>query len=358
MPILPSRFALIELGVFLAVVLLEWLWEPFPNLSRATPHPYWVPVLLLSLQYGTVSGLLAAVMAIGGSVLIGLPEPDIGESYFAYLVRVWAEPVLWLIVALLLGSFRMRQIESRDDMLREVDDLQTRSVALVDYATNLKARCDRLERQLAASAKPQAAQLLDELGVLSRRSPVVSAEALDSFDRLMEIVFPGAQASLAIVDANGLRVVFRHGWPTMAKWREEISGDSLLTKTMLHEPRGLSILIAKDEPCLAGEGLFAAPVLSVDKAAVIGVLKIEDLPARWIDDQTLDRLTAICVHLGPLFQVLAIHPVSGHDAPAKSTAAGLKRFSWNPFRRDGRQEAKATVESVVGSRVRQSTSST
>jgi GAF domain len=347
MPILPPRFALFELGLFLVIILLEWLWEPFPNLSRATPHPYWVPVLLLSLQYGTVSGLLAAILAIGGSVMIGLPEPDIGESYFAYLVRVWAEPVLWLIVALLLGSFRMRQIESRDDMLREVDDLQTRSVALVDYATNLKARCDRLERQLSASAKPQAVQLLDELGTLGHRPTAASAESLEALDRVLDIAFPGAQASLFVVESGGLRLVHRHAWPATASWRTEIDGNTLLSRSIINEKRGLSILITSDEPCLGGEGLFAVPVLA-HGAATIGALKVEALPARLIDDQTLARLAAIGSHLEPLLFAMASQSGSRGSGDDKPAATALPRFRWNPFRRsDVKEEIGGNVDAVA-----------
>src|SRR5262249_28579364 len=80
LPVLPPGIALVELLVLLVVpILLEWLVPGFPDLTQIQPHPYWFPILLLSLQYGTVSGFLAAIVAITGAWLIGWPEQDIGE---------------------------------------------------------------------------------------------------------------------------------------------------------------------------------------------------------------------------------------------------------------------------------------
>ncbi len=118
--VLPPRMAFVELAIFALIILLEWQFDQFPDITRINPHPYWIAVLLLSLQYGTVAGLASAGLAILGQVLIGLPEPDIEERYFNYLIRVWTQPVLWLLVALLLGAFRSRQIEKRE-YLKDAD---------------------------------------------------------------------------------------------------------------------------------------------------------------------------------------------------------------------------------------------
>lgn len=294
LPVLPSRMALIELGVLIAVILLERFAEPFPDLSRMNPHPYWIFVLLLSLQYGTVSGLLAAIVSIIGAIVLGLPEADIGESYFEYLVRVWTQPVLWLVVALMLGSFRMRQIEFRDDLMREVDDLQTRGVALVDHAKHLKARCDALERELAASADPEAHRVLDAVARLAR---VTEGDGDAAFGTAMKLAFPNAKASVFLVRPDGWSLAYSSGWPEKARWKSSFGASEPLVEALAAERRALTILSAKDEAVLAGQGQFAVPIVAEASARVIGFVKVESLPAASIGPATIDRLSLIARQL-------------------------------------------------------------
>lgn len=292
--VLPSRMALIELGALVAVILLEKFVEPFPDLSRMNPHPYWLFVLLLSLQYGTVSGLLAAIVSIVGSVFLGLPDADVGESYFEYLVRVWTQPVLWLITALLLGSFRMRQIEFRDDLLREVEDLQSRGVALVDHVKHLKARCEAMERELAASVEPEARRVLDAVGRLGR----VHGEGIEgAFRGAVALAFPGAQASVYVAGPELWTLAFQHGWPDAVRYKTSFAANDPLIGAIGRDLTALSILSARDEPVLAGEGQFVVPIIRHDDGSVIGLLKIESLPAEQIGAATIGRLQLIAQQL-------------------------------------------------------------
>ena len=216
LPVLPPWLALVEIALLLvAPILLQFAWPAFPDLTTYNPHPYWGPVLLLSLQYGTVSGVLSAIVAIAGMVLIGLPEPDIGENHFAYLIRVWTQPVLWIATALLLGHFRMHQIEQRDELMRRVDDLTNSSSALADHATNLRARCDQLERRIAVRAISASDQTLEHLAAIARSRP---ADMAHHFDALVRAALPGGVASLYARDAGGLSLVAKSGWSADAPW--------------------------------------------------------------------------------------------------------------------------------------------
>ena len=345
LPVMPTRFALFELGIFVAIVLGELLLNSFPDLTRMNPHPYWIAVLLLSLQYGTVSGLLAAVIAIAGSVMIGMAEPDIGESYFSYLVRVWTQPVLWLVVALLLGSFRMRQIELRDDLEREVGELRGRGLALVDHSNNLKTRCEALERQLAAKAKPETDRLLEALAGLHQPD---SSAWVGAVEQAFDIMVPGAQASIFIADGDGLKLLHKHRWPDTARWRRDVAGSEPLAHAVLGEARPLSIMSAADEAVLAGEGLFAVPIISPVSSAVVGLLKIETMGPQAIDAGLIDRLQAMAIHVAPTLKArlplsLMPRPVQSRDLardaardPAKAVSAAgggkVARFKlWSLF---------------------------
>jgi hypothetical protein len=323
--VLPPRFAIVELGLFAAVILIERFWEPFPDLSRMNPHPYWVAVLLLSLQYGTISGLLAAMLAIVGSVMIGLVEPEIGESYFAYLVRAWTQPVLWLLTALVLGAFRTRQIEKRDGLLHEVDDLQARGVALVKHARELKDRCDSLERQLVARERPGAERLLDALAQLGAAQDF---ERFAAFDAALEASFPGCQASLFAVRDHGLELVHSFNWPAGVHRSPVVATGDALERAIVEERRAVSVLRVRDEGVLAGRGLAAAPVRS--GARVVGMLRVEAASPAQLDAALGRRLEVLAGGLAPLCEA---RPPSGQtesERPAGQMAP-IRRLRWPRF---------------------------
>lgn len=314
LPVLPPVFALVELGVFAAVAVAEFLWEPFPDLTKINPHPYWLPVLLISLQYGTLSGLLTASIAIVATVLIGLPEQDIGEAYFSYLIRTWAQPVLWLVVALLLGAFRMRQIEQRDDLLNQVDDLEHQSRLLDDHAGELQARCDRLERELVTKARPQSERLLDLLALCANGS----ASTAD-IDAALAAALPDVEASLYVRAGNGLQLVHAHRWPDAVKRPRVISGLDALALTVIGANRPLSILVAADEKALRGHGLLAVPI--VDETGAVGMLKIERMPPSAITPDTVNRLAILAAHFTRVVTTLGAGAAVGSATRADTSSA-------------------------------------
>jgi polysaccharide biosynthesis protein PelD len=296
LPVLPPRLALVEIALLLVLpILLEYFVPAFPNLTTYNPHPYWGPVLLLSLQYGTVSGLLAAIIAIGGTTLIGLPEPDIGENHFAYMIRVWTQPFLWIIASLLLGHFRMQQIEHQDEMVSRVADLRSQSSALADYANNLQLRCDGLERRIASRKTIHAGQALESLASLSSASPTELSRA---FDGMIQAALPGAEASVFARDADGLTLIAASGWPVGARWRHQLPSDEPLAMRVVGEARSLSVLAAADEAALAGEGLLAVPIVARDTGVVVGVIKVEMLAASSLSLTTEKQIRLIAQQLG------------------------------------------------------------
>jgi hypothetical protein len=329
-PVVPPRLALLEIGLLLAVAVAEYAIEGFPAISRINPHPYWIGILLLSLQYGTVSGLMAAGIAIIGTVLIGMPEPDIEERYFNYLVRVWTQPVLWLLTAMILGTFRARQIEQRDDLRLEVANLRTRGSTLLDHATNLRSRCAMLERRIATRDATDAGQLLASLGRLNEAEPGRWATALKA---ALAAGFPGAQLSLYAVDGDKVRHVLTHATgpdkggttPPAA-----IAPDAALLPAVIGARRALSILNPADDSLLQGHGVAAVPVFTDAQGAlprVIGLLIADRLPPAQIDASMTRRLSVIATHLVPALQQGRVTSVSTPGSALGSTPAGPHAFS-------------------------------
>ena len=323
-PVLPPPFALIEMAVLLAVVLLEYFWDGFPALTRINPHPYWIAVLLLSLQYGTVSGLIAASLAIIGTVLIGMPEADIEERYFSYLVRVWTQPVLWLLAALLLGTFRARQIEQRDELLHQAENLRIRGATLLDYSNNLRARCTMLERRLATRESSESSQLLAALARLGEAAPGRWASALSE---ALAAGFPKSQISLYAIDGGPARLILTHGQSANSPpIQAEIDATHPLVASVAGAGHSVSVLDPADDAALSGQGVAAVPVFAngtgASRGRVVGILKADMLPPSQIDAATVRRLAVIASYLAPAMQLGALAPVADAGRPNRLAGGG------------------------------------
>lgn len=351
-PLLPPTFALLEMSILAALVLAEYFWDSFPNLTRMNPHPYWIAVLLLSLQYGTVSGLMAAGIAIIGTVLIGMPEPDIEERYFNYLIRVWTQPVLWLLVAMLLGTFRTRQIEQRDELRQSNENLRLRGATLLDHTANLSARCAMLERRIAVRETADTGKLLASLARLGEAEPGRWSAALDD---ALAAGFPKSQFSVYVVDGGQARLVLTHqrasGQSPPVQPQSELPADHPLMIAVVGRSRPVSVVEPADDEALRGSGMAAVPIFAATGDAgdkrIIGILKADLLPPSQIDASTTRRLSVVAAFLAPVLQRGLILPVGNPSGGDESvpTVRKWRLLKWLP---GGRSGASSVAENNDG----------
>ncbi len=329
LPVKPPLAAVLE--ILLLIVLpatLDHFIPAFPTLSDMQPHPFWLPVLLVSIQYGTVSGLLAAGCAVAASSFLGYPEQEIGENHFTYLLRVWSQPMLWVAAALVLGQFRMRQIEQKQELARQVAELNNQRKAIAQYATNLRTRCESLEREMVGRREPAGRDLLALLGGMATASQPASARA--ALGDCLAAAFGKCQASVYARDGEQLRLVEQHGWPTEARWKTTLTATDPLYAAMNGEGRVLSILVPGDEMHLGGEGVAAAPIASRIDGRLSGLLKIEAIEPAEIDASFGSRLMALAIQIAPLLERTSTWPQASVSSVANvrhaaTTALGATR---------------------------------
>ena len=255
--LLPPRAAVAELIVLLALIVgIDWA-LPHVDATQLQPNPFWLPVLVLSLQYGTVSGLLAAASVIA-IMLLGypLPEQENGENLFTYAARSFSQPVLWIAAAVLLGQFRVRQIEAKRSLVRAVDILTRQRTSLSAYAQGLRARCDTLEREIVGRSGPPTLTALAALDALHAdhsgdRSPSVALQ------KGLAAVFPGASGFVFDRSSGRPSIIASHG--STAGGRSDKALDALAT-TVIDRGQAIDILSREGEALLAGLGMAAVPI--------------------------------------------------------------------------------------------------
>jgi len=341
MPVLPPWIAVGELALFVLVVAtLEWLVPAF-DINLVQPNPCWLPVLLLSLQYGTVSGVLAAFVSTAIYVIGGLPEQDVGENHFAYLLRIWGQPMLWIAAAVLLGQFRMRQIAAKIELRRTVAELESQRAAITAYAENLRERCDMLERRIAARPEPAALDILSNLASV-RGGDQRSVEA--TFAEVMRAGFPGSKATLYRREADAFHRIAAAGHPGEAVPADRAPARLAHTHALAHafelRNAAVTVLTADGEKALAGLGLAAAPARN-SAGEVRGLLKLESIEPGQMGPSLAGALQMVADALLPLLDASAnAGAASGPVAAATSgEARSWRQLSWFASRRPAATDA-------------------
>ena len=144
-----GRRWLLEVCVIMAVIVaLSVALQPRIMLLQASPNPFWLPVVAAALVHGTIPGLATAILAGICAWVFGGGIATTEEDFYDLMFRAFKEPVLWLFAAILLGTFRDRIEEERQDLARERDEARSDLAEVVEHATALRRRIDDLERSI------------------------------------------------------------------------------------------------------------------------------------------------------------------------------------------------------------------
>jgi hypothetical protein len=305
---LPSRAGVIELVVlFVLLIAIERLIMSPGDFAKLQPHPYWLPVILLSLQYGTADGVLAAAVAILVSMATGWPSQGVGEEYYRYIVRVWAVPITWIMMSILIGEVRARQRSQIVELKRDLVTTRDQAEGITSHCYKLEDKIQRLEREFATVEASSLDTLVAALQDLRRGDPrawpetlarahrgLVGSGTIEVLLRTERAYFLVAQS--AIADGKG---------PAVAAGGQRGDGAAfvLLLDKVMAGRRALSAQNVDDAIALDGLAAMALPLAMTvagsgpdgaePTSRIIGVLLVETLPPERLNVDTENRLEVL-----------------------------------------------------------------
>jgi K+-sensing histidine kinase KdpD len=173
------RRQLLETFAFLAViVVLQRRWsgvEEIPGL----PHPYWLPVLLASCQYGVRGGMVAAVAA-SAVYWFALPPASAAQDFYTYAGTVAVHPATWLATALVVGGLRNLHMHQYAELTDDLAASRLRASDLGEALEGATAEINALERRVASDMSSLAAvsRSLSLIDLSDRRAAAMSCGEL------------------------------------------------------------------------------------------------------------------------------------------------------------------------------------
>ncbi len=168
------RRQLLETAAFLAVIAFAQHrlgGAGIPGL----PHPYWLPVLLASCQYGVAGGMVATVAASVVYVLDLSPRSG-AQDFYAYARMAAIPPAAWLATALVVGGLRSLHIHRYAELADELAVWRRRATDLGEGLERAAAEINALERRIAIDTGSVAAlsRSLSQIDMRSRRAAMAS----------------------------------------------------------------------------------------------------------------------------------------------------------------------------------------
>src|SRR5882762_737675 len=138
--------AVLELAVFFAAALaVDTFLFGGSRFAGFSPHPFWLIVLLVTVQYGITEGLVAAALASAALLAFNVPPAALGEDIHIWLARVLREPVMWFATALIVGELQERHLRERRRMRGELAEAEQRERVVAESYTRLERLKETLE---------------------------------------------------------------------------------------------------------------------------------------------------------------------------------------------------------------------
>jgi hypothetical protein len=287
------RSALVEMLVFFAVTMvLSWFFADSPRFIDAWIHPFFIIVILMSAQYGSNEGLVCTILSSIILLAGNLPERHINEDTYVWLFEIVKLPICWLIISVVLGELRQRQIREREELIEHLKSSHDRENTFAKHYEQIKTRKEQLELSIAGRVKT-------EIGALRAAKAIEKLDPDHVLEGVMKMVRSSIGAdkfSIYLLEDNQLRLHSNHGW-TVAD-EQSIPNvyrfDEPLFQAMVARRELVTIRTHEGERLLAKQGLIASPLFDSDSGQIIGMLKIESISFLDFNLETVEIIKAIC----------------------------------------------------------------
>lgn len=292
------RTAVVETLTFLiGLTLLNFFFGSGERFIGVNPHPFWIIILLVTVQYGTREGIFAAIASIVFLYAGNIPPMAFNETLFDYRLRLFLQPTLWIVTATVLGEMRLRVEFDRQRYRDAAKKARSEAETIASAYEQLKERKEQVEVRLASQIDTLATAY-SSLRSLESLNPAQIFVSLKDF--VHQSVKP-EKFSLYAFSEGGFESVIHEGWDPKDHYQRRFAIDHPLTKTLLSRKRMVCVINADDEKVLEGEGILAAPILDKETGEIFGMLKIERMPFSEMHLSNLETCETLCEVIGTTF---------------------------------------------------------
>jgi hypothetical protein len=319
------------IGILALIDLLVFDGNKFYDIN---PHPYWIAVLLLAVQYGASEGIYAAALATVVYLLMGTPQALEGVDRFDHLYHVFINPILWFFGGWLLGEMRARHVRQRNQLIHDLDEAQEREQLISDSYEFVKSRKEHLEIQIAG----QLSSTIEAYRAAKTAESLDPKSVMSGIENLISTVMSPQKFSLHLLNDNMLDATILHGWQPGEPLQKTLDSYSSLYQSVVGQQQILVVANSEHERILDGQGILAGPIINGATGEVIGMLKIEQMDFTTLGLQTIESFKAILDWVGAALVNARQYQTAKSEAIVNPDRGGILTYGY--FQRQSDYMAK------------------
>ncbi|MBF0145428.1 MAG: GAF domain-containing protein [Magnetococcales bacterium] len=263
------------------------------------PHPFWIAVILMSVQYGTSHGLLAVFFSSVFLLSAGIPEARYGQDAFEQLYELSIRPLSWAIAAVLLGLLQDRHRSERSTLWKAMTAAEKRGHVITRAYEQVNKAKERLEIQVAGQLKTVVSSF-KAAKELEHEDP---AMVLSGTRDMIRAVISPEKFSIHTLEEQRLVAMVKSGWKDEEPFKESFSARDPLYQAVVGEKRFLSVSHPEEREILDGQGVMAGPLIHRENGNIGGMIKIEDLGFMEFNVTSVENFKALCEWAGASYDL-------------------------------------------------------
>lgn len=287
--------AILETVVFLLIMLVaDWVIGDGVRFWGMQPHPFWVIVILIAVQYGTSEAIFAAILASVVLLLGNTPEQSLRQDMYDYLFHLFKLPLLWLIGGVVIGELRQRHIRERDYLRNELRSAKHREETIAHSYRKVTAVKEQLELKIASQLRASV-DTYRAARAIEKNNP---AEVLQGVQELVSSVLRPEKFSVYLLNNDGLATTITFGWDEEDHYEKQFDTFHELYREVIGKQQSLCIANRDHQLVLGDQGVLAGPLIDQETGEINGMLKIEKMGFLDLNLSTIETFHAICEWVG------------------------------------------------------------
>ncbi len=316
------RSAVLEtFAFFSATVVLNLLFGDGARFIGMNPHPFWIIVLLVIVQYGQREAIFTALLATAFLLVGNMPEQSLTETMYDYYFRIFLQPLLWIIMALLLGSIRSRQFREREDLFERLWKSEESAHILARSYLALKKVKERLEMRLAEEKR----SVLTVYRMAKSLQSATPKNLNEKIEMLVTTSLHPRKFSFFRREGSAFVLAKSFGWSADDAYATRYNKNTPLNRDLFSQKRLLSVTDEEQEKVLGHEGMLAGPVYNEKTGAVLGFLKIEEMDFIDMGVHTFETFKIVCEWIAFTYLQAPVHrakTMNGHKHQKRLAGLG------------------------------------
>ena len=287
--------ALLEITIFLGIAWgIDFQFGSGNGFATVDPNPYWIIILVITVQYGRWEGLVVSVLASGIYIFANYGNSHVfGRDIYENMLANLKLPMLWFVTSTVVGELRLRHIRERDKLRQHLIEAQGRELAITKAYVKMHKVKDRMETQVAGQTQTMISYFKMAQIMEAHDTETILKGARD----LVKMVLNPESFSIFLLKQHGLEAVIKEGWSNQG-YIELFEPYTPLFRSVIGSQDTLVIARTQDRAILEDQGIIASPLVSAESGNFIGMLKVERLEFSELNTSNIESFKLLCEWIG------------------------------------------------------------